>query len=139
MSRAFELTGLCPLIQVHDMIVSLAFYRDKLGFEVVQHSPEIDAPEGRNFHWCLLQLGEVYLMLNTLYDAGERPPERDLERQSAHGDTGLFFGCANADAVHAHLTALGLDVPPPSTASYGLKGLSLLDPDGYAICFQEPA
>jgi len=139
MSAAPGVTGLCPLVQVHDMAASLEFYRDKVGFELVQHSAEIDAPEGRYFHWCLLKLGDAYLMLNTMYDAGERPSERDHARQSAHRDTALFFGCANADAVHAHLTAQGLDAPLPSMASYGLKGLSLRDPDGYEICFQESA
>lgn len=36
--------GLCPLMQVFDMPTSLAFYRDLLGFQVVQQAPRaIDA------------------------------------------------------------------------------------------------
>ena len=52
-----ELTGLTPLIQVFDMNEAIRFYRDQLGFEVVDHSPEIEAAEGRYFHWCLLRHG----------------------------------------------------------------------------------
>jgi glyoxylase I family protein len=35
--------GLVPLLQVYDMPTALAFYRDLLGFELVDRSPEIEA------------------------------------------------------------------------------------------------
>ena len=134
-----EVKGLTPLIQVYDMPDSLRFYRDRLGFELIADSGEIDAPEGRYFHWCLLRFGGADLMLNTAYDAGERPAERDLERQAAHRDMGLFFGCTDANAAYAELHAKGLDVEEPVTAPYGRRQLWLRDPDGYVVCFSSPA
>ena len=35
-----EVRGLAPLLQVYDMPTSIHFYRDLLGFELVQHAPE---------------------------------------------------------------------------------------------------
>ena len=136
---ALQLTGLCPLIQVYDMPASIAFYRDRLGFEIVQHSPEVDAPEGRYFHWAWLRLGPADLMLNTAYDEGERPPLPDHARVAAHADTGLFFGCPDVDAAYEALRAAGLELDPPTIAPYGMKQLNLTDPDGYQLCFQAPA
>ena len=54
---AIELTGLVPLFQVFDMNEALDFYCGKLGFEVINHSPEVETAEGRFFHWAWLRLG----------------------------------------------------------------------------------
>ena len=135
---AIEPTGLVPLLQVFDMPETIAFYCGLLGFEVVDASPEIVAPEGRFYHWAWLRLGAAELMLNTAYDAGERPAGRDTARWAGHGDTGLFFGCADVDAVFAELTARGLALEAPRDAAYGMRQFFLRDPDGYSLCFQAP-
>jgi glyoxylase I family protein len=129
------LRGLAPLLQVFDMNESIAFYRDLLGFELHQHSPEIEAAEGRYFHWAWLRHGDADLMLNTAYDAGERPPARDPAREAGHDDVCLYFG-ADPDAAFAELTARGLALDPPETAPYGMRQLTFKDPDGYQICLQ---
>ena len=136
---AFEITGSIPLFQVYDMPVAIRFYVETLGFEIVNTSPEIDAPEGRYFQWAWLRLGGAELMLNTAYDAGERPPARDAARWNGHADTCLYLTCPDLDAVQADLASAGLDVTPPVAAPYGFRQLHLRDPDGYALCFQTPA
>ena len=133
------LVGLTPLLQVFDMPRAVAFYRDMLGFEVVTHSPEIEAAEGRFFHWCLLRRDGARLMLNTAYDADERPAERDEARWAGHGHTALYVECPELDVLHAELQARGLDVAPPLTRDYGMRQIEVTDPDGYALCFQCPA
>lgn len=130
--------GMAPLLQVYDMNAALAFYRDALGFEIVQASEEVETPEGRFSHWCWLKLGGAHLMLNTAYDEGKRPPERDSARQAAHRDTGLFFDCPDPDAVAAHLAGKGIAVRGPKDAPYGMRQLYVSDPDGYELCFQRP-
>jgi len=131
---ALDVRGLAPLLQVYDMPTSVHFYRDLLGFEIVNTSPPY-AP-GR-FHWALLQLNGVEVMLNTAYENDdERPPVPDPARVAGHGDTGLFFGCPDVDGAYNHLRAQGLDVKPPTVAHYGMKQLSVTDPDGYGLCFQ---
>lgn len=134
-----EATGMAPLLQVYDMNEALGFYRDALGFETVADSGEVDAPEGRYVHWCWLRLGDADLMLNTAFDAGERPPARDPARQQAHGDTCLYFACPDPDAAAAELSARGIAFEGPKTAPYGMRQLWFSDPDGYQLCFQARA
>ena len=131
-----HLTGLVPLLQVFDMPESIRFYCDVLGFEIVSHSPEIEAPEGRYFHWAWLRLGGAEVMLNTAYDAGERPAVRELSRWRGHEDTALYIGCPDVDGTHRYLQSKGLAVDPPVVAPYGMKQLYVRDPDGYSLCFK---
>ena len=132
---AIEIQHLCPLIEVFDMPTSLRFYRDVLGFRVVETS---GAGDDSGWVW-LSRGGGVELMLNTAYDEGMRPPAPDPARVRAHRDTALFFGCPDVDGAWQHLREHGLDVAEPEVASYGMKQLYLTDPDGYNLCFQWPA
>jgi catechol 2,3-dioxygenase-like lactoylglutathione lyase family enzyme len=128
-----EIRRMTPLIEVFDMPTSLSFYRDVLGFEVAGQSSE-----GDNCDWCLLQLQEVYLMLNTAYELDERPSSPDPSRVTAHRDTGLFFACADVDSAYNYLQEKGVDLKPPKNAPYGMRQLYLNDPDGYVLCLQWP-
>ena len=136
---ALHFDHMAPLIQVYDMPEAIAFYRDLLGFEIIEHSPEIDSPQGRYFHWAWLRHGDTHLMFNTAYDEGERPPERDPVRQAMHEDTGFYFSCPDPDAAYVHLRDAGVGIEPPRDAAYGMRQLWLRDPDGYSLCFQTAA
>jgi catechol 2,3-dioxygenase-like lactoylglutathione lyase family enzyme len=132
---AIQIEGLCPLIEVFDMPASLGFYRNVLGFGIVQTS----TPErGDDVGWAWLRRGTAELMLNTAYDDGLRPDAPNPARVAAHHDTALFFGCPDVDGAYEHLRAHGLAVRQPEIAPYGMKQLYLTDPDGYNICFQWP-
>jgi catechol 2,3-dioxygenase-like lactoylglutathione lyase family enzyme len=125
-----EIEGCTTLLEVFDMPTSVAFYRDLLGFELVAQSQP-----GERFDWGLLRRDHVEMMLNTAYEDDERPPEPDPVRVLAHRDTTLFFGCRDLDAAYAHFRARGLDVKPPETTSYGMKQLSIKDPDDMGSAF----
>ncbi len=133
MKTTLKIGGLCPLLQVFDMPASIGFYRDTLGFEVISPVPEDDRCD-----WVLLKLNESELMLNTAYEADERPPAPDPARIAAHGDIALFFDCSDVDEACAYLRSKGVDARDPVVQEYGMKQLYLKDPDGYEICFQHP-
>ena len=123
-----KMRGLCPLIQVFDMDNSLRFYCELLGFEIVEKA----AGGG----WAWLRHGTAELMLNTAYEEGERPEKPDTARWLGHQDTGLFIGCPDVDGAYEYLHAKGVEVSKPKVAWYGMKQMSLKDPDGFGICFQ---
>ncbi len=129
-----DIRGLAPLLQVFDMPTSIHFYRDVVGFEVTARSGATD-----DCGWASLRFKGVEIMLNTAYDAGERPLEPDPARVAGHDDTCLFFGCEDLDGTYQHLLAHGLKVKPPRVAPYGMRQLSVKDPDGFGLCFQWPA
>jgi glyoxylase I family protein len=128
-----KVSGLTPLIQVFDMPTSLAFYRDLLGFEVVMPSQHRDPSD-----WALLQLGGASVMLNTAYEAQDRPATPDETRRAGHSDMTLFFACPNVDEAYEYLRSKGLAVEKPVIRVYGMKQLTVIDPDGYELCFQHP-
>lgn len=134
---ALDIRGLTPLLQVFDMPVSIGFYRDRLGFEIVGNSPPKDS-SGNNFNWVLLRLNSVELMLNTAYEDEDRPEAPDHARIASHGDITLYFGCPDVDETYRQLLAQGLAVKKPVVQRYGMKQVSLIDPDGYGLCFQWP-
>jgi catechol 2,3-dioxygenase-like lactoylglutathione lyase family enzyme len=126
---------MCPLLQVFDMPTALAFYRDVLGFSIVDAAPA--GASGDEYGWAWLRRDDVELMLNTAYDPDvTRPPLPDAARVAGHGDTILFIGAPDVDAVCRHLQSSGIDVNPPTVAHYGMKQLFVRDPDGFGLCFQ---
>ena len=129
-----EIRGMAPLFQVYDMPSSLRFYRDILGFDVAM----TDGKPPDHSDWCLLRLHGVELMLNTRYEADDRPPAPDPDRIKAHGDTAIYFDCPDVDAAHAHLKARGVAVEEPWITHYGFRNLTLKDPDGYDLVFHWP-
>jgi catechol 2,3-dioxygenase-like lactoylglutathione lyase family enzyme len=129
-----NVNGVTTLLQVFDMRKSVAFYCGILGFELTQKHQS----EG-HLYWAMLTLGGAVVMLNARYEHQDQPAEADPKRAAVHNDAALFFMCDNVDEAYTHLLAKGLKLQPPKIASYGMKQLYLTDPDGYELCFQQPA
>jgi uncharacterized glyoxalase superfamily protein PhnB len=127
-----------PYFEVFDMIASVEFYRDLLGFEVVFASPEVETSEGRFSHFVRLRFGNAGLMLNTAYDSNERPAQRDPARWSGHSDVALYIDCADVDSFYETLREREVAIDPPKNARYGMRFIALRDPDGYGLTFQTP-
>ena len=127
---AITIRSVTPLLQVFDMHESVAFYRDVLGFEVVNQYE----PDG-HFYWAMLKHGDAVLMLNAKYEAEHQPDKP--EAVTGHNDVTLYFDCPDVDGAFAELQAKGCKVEPPETRHYGMKQLTVSDPDGFELCFQQ--
>jgi glyoxylase I family protein len=132
-STPIDMRGLCPLLSVFDMVTSIRFYRDILGFEAFTTStPE---PDG-HFDWCWLKLNGTELMLNTAYERSHRPAAPDPARIAAHGDTQIYIACQDLDAAANYLRASAIEAKGPMVRPFGMKQLFFKDPDGYELCLQ---
>lgn len=131
---SIEVRGVRALLQVFDMPTSVRFYRDVLGFEIIQTTPR----ESDQFDWGLLRLNDTELMLNTAYEQDDRPSQPDAARIAAHRDVCLYFGCPDVEGAYRHLLAHGIEAEAPKVAPWGVKMCYLRDPDGYTLCFQWP-
>jgi catechol 2,3-dioxygenase-like lactoylglutathione lyase family enzyme len=120
------------------MLESVRFYREHLGFEIAQQSPRVEQPYP-HFNWALLKRGDAEFMLNTAYEADERPTKREAARCATHRDVELFFSCSDVDGAYEALKHAGVAREPPKVTHYGMKQLSFCDPDGFGICLQWPA
>ena len=122
---------MAPLLQVFDMPTSISFYRDKIGFEVVD-------PTNDDVDWALLRFNGTELMLNTAYEKQDRPQDPDHARIAAHTDTSIYFGCPDVDAAYYFLREKGVALDKPVITSYGWKAIYVYDPDNYCLCFHWP-
>jgi len=122
---------------VYDVPTSVAFYRDILGFEVVNTSPPFSSAKD-DYSWAMLGLNGVELMLNNMYEDNIRPAAPDPARSAAHTDTIFYFMCRDPDAVYDYLRERGVAAHPPANAYYGMRQVFVTDPDGYGLCFQRP-
>jgi len=131
-AMAIEVRGLAPLLSVFDMAASIRFYCEGLGFAIAGN----DGKAAPNFDWVLLRLNGAELMLNTAYEADERPAAPDPARIAAHEDTVIYFGCPDVNGAYTQLREKGIAAREPRVAPYGMKQLYVTDPDGYLLCFQ---
>jgi glyoxylase I family protein len=131
---AIKANGVTTLLEVFDMPQSVTFYRDVLGFEVIQQWDP-----GGHLSWAILRLGGAVVMLNERYEPEERPLHPDSQRAEAHDDTELYFDCPDVDEAYAHLLKKGLSVASPEITHYGMKQVWVTDPDGFRLCFHQPA
>lgn len=120
------LNGLIPMFEVFDLPKSVAFYRDVLGFEMVS---------GDESFWCMLKSGVTTIMLNTAYEADERPPAPDAARVRGHGDASLYLSTPDPAAVYAQLSAKGWPATEPAVTGYGMREVKTKDPDGFPLSF----
>lgn len=125
--RSATVHDLIPLLYVDDVDRSVAFYRDHLGFDIV----ESWEPDGR-LTWCRVERDGASVMLQTAC------PDEDGSAEERGRGVAFFFLCDDADAMYEEVTASGLQVDPPTVAFYGMKQLFVKDPDGYGLCFQNP-
>jgi len=113
-----------PLLYVTDIDRSVAFYCNQLGFALTESWRPHD-----KLCWCRLERGGAALMLQLACD--EDGPASERGRGVV-----FYFLCVDANAIHAEFTAAGLPLKPPEVAFYGMNQLSVTDPDGYSLCFQ---
>ena len=125
MATGLSCRQLVPLLTVTDIERSVAFYVDRLGFQV----REKWEPDGR-LSWCWLERDAIAVMLQ------QHCFDEDGPAEGRGRGIILYCICEDADALHADLTQRGLTLPPPQVAFYGMKQLYVDDPDGYHLCFE---
>ena len=118
------ITEIIPLLNVEGADRSIAFYRDVLGFEVVQ-TFEADGATV----WAMLKSGETKLMINCP-DNADSKARRNAD---SYGDVVLYCYVESARDRHADLSARGVTVGAVTTEAYGMEEFLLRDPDGYEI------
>ncbi len=128
-----SLQGPVTLLQVFDMPVSIRFYRDILGFEIVEPNNGSD-----DVDWVLMKCGSYELMLNTAYEKPHRPSSPEAAKTKIHGDISLFFGHENIDDAYNYLKNKDVQVSEPYFTGYGWRAIHFQDPDGYGICIHRP-
>jgi catechol 2,3-dioxygenase-like lactoylglutathione lyase family enzyme len=127
MTRA-KIESISPFFIVSHVETIIAFYQDKLGFELQYKEPEEDpffAIVARDGAWLHLKAGEADPLPN---------PKRDPAMR-----WDAFCETFDPDALAAEFTARGAPFSNPlKDTCEGLRGFEITDPDGYVLFFGCP-
>ena len=124
-----EISGIAPFFIVQDVPAALAFYRDRLGFDVTYQGPEPD-----DIFFGIVQRGAAMIMFK---DVGVAPLPNCEREPAARWDA--YLNVPDPDALAAELASRGVtfSVPLKDTED-GLRGFELRDTDGYVLFFGRP-
>jgi lactoylglutathione lyase len=125
-----ELKTLTPNLIVSNVERSIAFYRDTLGFSVVQTVPD-ESP----YVFAIVKAGPVQIFLNAPEPAiAEYPAFKD---RPIGGTLTLFIDVVNIRHSYEELQGKVPIVMPLERKWYGVTEFAFSDPDGYLITFAE--
>ena len=127
-----DITGIAPFFIVKSVPKALAFYRDRLGFEITFQGP---APD--DIFFGIVERGAAMIMLknvgvdplpNYMRDVGKGAPRWDA-----------YLHVPDPDALAAEFSARGVEFSQPlKDDDDGLRGFEVKDADGYVLFCGRP-
>lgn len=122
-------TAISPFFIVSNVDRTIAFYRDRLGFELTCQQPATDP-----FFAILLRDGAQLFVKS---DAAVAPLPNPQRHASMRWDAFVF--APDPDALAADFASHGAAFSSPLEDTHdGLRGFELTDPDGYVLFFGRP-
>ena len=122
------LEKMCPFFIVSSVDRSIAFYRDKLGFQSLHQEPESEpffAIAGRDGAMLFLKSGEAGPLPNS---------KRDREMR-----WDAYVSVSDPDGLAEEFIGRGVEFRLPlQDTQDGLRGFEITDPDGYVLFFGRP-
>jgi catechol 2,3-dioxygenase-like lactoylglutathione lyase family enzyme len=127
-----DITGIAPFFIVRNVPAALAFYRDRLGFDIT-----FQGPDPADVFFGIVQRGAAMIMLK---DVGVDPlpnHERDVGKGWARWDAYVLV--PDPDALAAEFSSRDVAFSRPlQDDDDGLRGFELKDADGYVLFFGRP-
>ena len=124
-----EISAISPFFIVSHVPTSLAFYRDRLGFEITFQGPEPD-----DIFFGIVRRGGAQILLK---DIGVPPMPnhtRDVKKGIARWDA--FVYVPDPDALAHEFASRNVEFFVPLKDTHdGLRGFELKDVDGYVLFF----
>jgi catechol 2,3-dioxygenase-like lactoylglutathione lyase family enzyme len=126
-----KISGISPFFIVNHVPTSLAFYRDRLGFEITYQGPEPD-----DIFFGIVRRGGAQILFK---DIGVTPVPnctRDIKKGIARWDA--YVDVPDPDALAAEFASRNVEFFQPLPEKYtddGLRGFEIKDPDGYILFF----
>lgn len=124
-----DITGIAPFFIVRNVPVALAFYRDRLGFDITFQGPDPD-----DIFFGIVQRGAAMILLK---DVGVDPVPnctRDIKQGIARWDA--YLHVPDPDGLAAELSSRHVEfLRPLGDDDDGLRGFEVRDADGYVLFF----
>jgi catechol 2,3-dioxygenase-like lactoylglutathione lyase family enzyme len=127
-----EIAGISPFFIVRHVPSSLAFYRDRLGFEITFQGP---APD--DIFFGIVCRGGAQILLKAIGVAPVPNYTRDVKKGIARWDA--YIDVPDPDALAAEFASRNVEFSEPlKDTDDGLRGFELKDADGYVLFFGRP-
>ena len=127
-----QLGFVAPFFIVRDVMPSIAFYKDRLGFEVMFIGPDEDDP-----FFAMLKRDGVHLMVKAITPEVQ-PTPNPSRHPWARWDAYIYT--SDPDALADEFTSRGVAFKEPlGINSDQLRGFEVVDADGYVLYFGRPA
>jgi catechol 2,3-dioxygenase-like lactoylglutathione lyase family enzyme len=126
------ISGIAPLFIVKNVPAALAFYRDRLGFEVTFQGPEPD-----DIFFGIVRRDAAMLMFKAVGVEPVPNYTRDVKQGIARWDA--YVHVPDPDALAAEFVSRQVKFSEPlQDTGDGLRGFELKDADGYVLFFGRP-
>src|SRR5688500_8928199 len=123
------ISGIAPFFIVRNVPAALAFYRDRLGFDVTFQGPEPD-----DVFFGIVQRGAAMIMLKDVGVDPQPNSTRDVGKGWARWDA--YLHVPDPDALAEELSSRQVELSQPlQDDDDGLRGFALRDVDGYVLFF----
>jgi uncharacterized glyoxalase superfamily protein PhnB len=120
--------SITPVLLVERVEPALAFWRDRLGFEVLAEVPHEDA-----IGFVMLGRDGLMVMYQSYASVAADVPALASERGTG---VGLFIQVADLDAIEKALDGVAL-VHPRRRTFYGMDEVIVREPAGFAVTFAQ--
>jgi catechol 2,3-dioxygenase-like lactoylglutathione lyase family enzyme len=124
-----EISGISPFFIVRHVPTSLAFYRDRLGFEIT-----FQGPEPNDIFFGIVGRGGAQILMKAVGVPPVPNHTRDIKQGIARWDA--YVDVPDPDALAAEFAARGVEFfEPLMDTDDGLRGFEIRDADGYLLFF----
>ena len=127
-----EISGIAPFFIVRNVPLSMAFYRDRFGFDITFQGPTED-----DIFFGIVNRGKAMIIMK---DIGVEPVPnhtRDIKKGIARWDA--YINVPDPDALAAEFLSRNVEFfTPLKVNDDGLLGFEVKDADGYLLYFGRP-
>jgi len=129
---AAEISGISPFFIVSDVPSSMAFYVDRLGFEITFQGPEPD-----DIFFGIVRRGGAQILMKEVGVPPVPNYTRDIKKGIARWDA--FVSVPDPEALAAEFASRNVEFFQPLRDTHdGLRGFEIKDADGYLLFFGRP-
>ena len=124
-----EISGIAPFFIVRNVPAALAFYRDRLGFDIAFQGPSDD-----DIFFGIVERGGATIILKSIGVDPVPNYTRDIKQGIARWDA--FLHVPDPDALAAEFSSSGVEFfRMLEDGDDGLRGFEVKDADGYLLFF----
>jgi catechol 2,3-dioxygenase-like lactoylglutathione lyase family enzyme len=130
-----EISGIAPFFIVKNVPVALAFYRDRLGFDITFQGPSDD-----DIFFGIVKRGAAMIILKAIGVDPVPNYTRDIKQGIARWDA--YLHVPDPDALAVELSSRNVEffttLKDNEEGDDGLRGFEVRDADGYILFFGRP-